>query len=282
MWVPGPRSADRSTCRGRGVADAVQGTAARIGRGRGDREPSCRQVSDAAGPDRRARRSRCLEGSRSRRWLPVKPLEQDRKLLALTPDECQLRSVNPGAHASDPDRRIFTCVGFMAGSVVCLQIARLWRPRGLACLRIVLCEHFPQEDPSGTAGRPGSSPPAPVTHSAGADHPACRNPQAEHRCSGNWTLWLCRRLGCYRRPARRPRSRADPRRPPRRRAAEGAPHGGLPSVRGHAPDASIQQPGHPAARRTRPASPATLVTRTSPHKSTPQRPRRQARPDYNK
>ncbi len=34
-------------------------------------------------------------GSRSRRWLPVKPLEQDRKLLALTPDECQPRSVNP-------------------------------------------------------------------------------------------------------------------------------------------------------------------------------------------
>ena len=98
----------------------------------------------------------------------------------------------------------------MAGSVVCVQIARLWRARGLACLRIVPCEHFPQEDPSGTAGRPGSSPPAPATHSAGADHPACRNPQAEHRCSGNWTLWLCRRLGCYRRPARRPRSRADP------------------------------------------------------------------------
>lgn len=34
-------------------------------------------------------------GSRSRRRLPVKPLEQDRKLLALTPDECQPRSVNP-------------------------------------------------------------------------------------------------------------------------------------------------------------------------------------------
>jgi len=33
--------------------------------------------------------------------------------------------------------------------------------------------------PGGTAaGRPGSSPPAPATHSAGADHPACRNPQA--------------------------------------------------------------------------------------------------------
>jgi hypothetical protein len=28
-----------------------------------------------------------VPGSRSRRWLPVKPLEQDRKLLALTPDE---------------------------------------------------------------------------------------------------------------------------------------------------------------------------------------------------
>ena len=63
------------------------------------------------------------------------------------------------------DRRIFTCVGFMAGSVVCVQIARLWRARGLACLRIVRCEHVRQEDPSGTAGRPGSSPPAPATHS---------------------------------------------------------------------------------------------------------------------
>ena len=63
-------------------------------------------------------------------------------------------------------------------------------------------------------------PPAPATHSAGADHPACRSPQAEHRCSGNWTPWLCRRLGCYRRPARRPRSRADPRRPLGTRAAE--------------------------------------------------------------
>jgi hypothetical protein len=33
-------------------------------------------------------------GSRSRRWLPVKPREQDRKLLALTPDECWPHSVN--------------------------------------------------------------------------------------------------------------------------------------------------------------------------------------------
>ena len=181
-----------------------------------------------------------------------------------------------------PYRRIFTCVGFMAGSVVCVQIARLWRARGLACLRIVPCEHFPQEDPSGTAGRPGSSPPAPATHSAGADHPACRNPQAEHRCSGNWTLWLCRRLGCYRRPARRPRSRADPRRPPRRRTAEGAQHGGLASVRGHAPDAWIkQQPGHPAARRTRPAPRGAGHQHKPAHTSTPRRPRRLARQHYN-
>ena len=56
----------------------------------------------------------------------------------------------------------------MAGSVVCVQIARLWRARGLACLRVVPCEHFPEEDPSGTAGRPGSSPAAPAAHSAGA------------------------------------------------------------------------------------------------------------------
>ncbi len=34
-------------------------------------------------------------GSRSRRWLLVKLLEQGRKLLALTPDECWPRSVNP-------------------------------------------------------------------------------------------------------------------------------------------------------------------------------------------
>jgi hypothetical protein len=27
--------------------------------------------------------------------------------------------------------------------VVCVQIARLWRARGLACLRIMPCEHFP-------------------------------------------------------------------------------------------------------------------------------------------
>jgi len=32
-----------------------------------------------------------------------------------------------------------------------VQIARLWR-LVLACLRIVPCEYFPQEDPSGTAG----------------------------------------------------------------------------------------------------------------------------------
>jgi len=152
----------------------------------------------------------------------------------------------------------------MAGSVVCVQIARLWRARGLACLHIVPCEHFPQEDPSGTAGRPGSSPPAPATHSVGADHPACRNPQAEHRCSGNWTLWLCRRLGCYRRPARRPQSRATPRRPPRRRAAEGTQHGGLASVRGHA--RTPRSSSSPAIRR--PAGPgpppAAPVTSTRP------------------
>jgi hypothetical protein len=157
-----------------------------------------------------------------------------------------------------------------SASVVCVQIARLWRARVLACLRIVPCEHFRQEDPSGTAGRPGSSPPAPATHAAGADHPACRNPRAEHRCSGNWALWLCRRLGCYPRPARCRRSCADPRRPPRRRAAEAAQHGGLASVRGHAPDASIkQQPGHPAARRSRPAPRGAGHQHKPAHQSTP-------------
>jgi len=128
---------------------------------------------------------------------------------------------------------------------------------------LVPCEHFPEEDPTGTAGRPGSSPAAPATHSAGADHPACGNPQAEHRCSGNWTLWLCRRLGCYRSPARRPRSRADPRRPPRHRAAELLRAVVLCPCGGTHRDASIkQQPGHPAARRT--PAPAAPVTSTSP------------------
>jgi len=183
-------------------------------------------------------------------WTRLNGHAQSREWLGMAARQVRTDSLN-GAE------RIFTCAGFMAGSVVCMQIARLWRARGLACLRIVPCEHFPQEDPSGTAGRPGSSPPAPATHSVGADHPACRNPQAEHRCSGNWTLWLCRRLGCYRRPARRPRSRADPL-PPGRRAAEGAQHGGLASVRRHAP--VEERPGHPAApdpaHRPRRRSPA--------------------------
>ena len=72
------------------------------------------------------------------------------------------------------------------------------------------------------------------------------------------------------------------RRPPRRRAAEGAQHGGLASVRGHAPDASIkQQPGHPAARRTRPAPRGGGHQRKPAHKSTPQPPPRLARQNYN-
>ena len=99
--------------------------------------------------------------------------------------------------------------------------------------------------PGGTAGRPGSSPPAPATRSAGADQPVCRNPQAGHRCSGNWTQWRCRRLGCYRRPARRPRSRAA----------------------GHRP--------HP---RTRPAARGAGHQHKPAHKGTPQRPRRLAHP----
>ena len=95
-------------------------------------------------------------------------------------------------------------------------------------------EDFSGEDSSGTAGTQGSSRlhRQPILRVLTA--PACRNPQAAHRCSGSWTLWLCRRLGCYRRPARRPRSRADPRRPPRRRAAEGAQHSGLVGTRARA------------------------------------------------
>jgi PPOX class probable F420-dependent enzyme len=97
-WVPGARSANNSStyAGGCGVAGTVPGTAARTGRGRGDGEPFCRQVSDATGPDHGARRPRCMEpGSRSRRWPPVQPTEQDRKLLALTPDEYRPRSVKP-------------------------------------------------------------------------------------------------------------------------------------------------------------------------------------------
>ena len=44
-------------------------------------------------------------GSCSRRWLPVKPLEPARKLLALTLDERWPRSVNPVSRSANPDRR---------------------------------------------------------------------------------------------------------------------------------------------------------------------------------
>jgi hypothetical protein len=164
-----------------------------------DRPPAFQDREDIRGSMRVGRRQRVAGGGQT----PV-PWRLSRSVID---------SVGPaGAEFAQSPCRIFTCVGFMAGSVVCVQIARLWRARGLACLRIVPCGHFPQEDPSGTAGRPGSSPPAPVTHSAGADHHVCRNPQAEHRCSGNWTLWRCRRLGCYRLivGTRRPRSRGSP------------------------------------------------------------------------
>jgi len=122
-------------------------------------------------------------------------------------------------------------------------------------------------------------PPAPATHSAGADHPACRSPQAEHRCSGNWTPWLCRRLGCYRRPARRLRSRADPRRPSRGT--------GLPScsarwccVRAEA--RTGQAAARPFGGPPDPARPRGAGHQHKPvHKSTPQRPRRPARRHYN-
>src|SRR6516162_11526359 len=85
-------------------------------------------------------------------WTRLNGHAQSREWLGMAARQVRTDSLN-GAE------RIFTCAGFMAGSVVCMQIARLWRARGLACLRIVPCEHFPQEDPSGTAGRPGSSPP---------------------------------------------------------------------------------------------------------------------------
>src|SRR5258708_895725 len=56
--------------------------------------------------------------------------------------------------------------------------------------------------------------PAPATHSAGADDPACQNPQAEHRCSGNRTPWRCPPPRCYPRPARPPPPPAHTRPPP--------------------------------------------------------------------
>jgi hypothetical protein len=179
--------------------------------------------------------------------------------------------------------RIFTCVGFMAGSVVCVQIARLWQARGFACLRIVPCEHFPQEDPGGTAGRPGSSPPASATHSAGADHP--RLPEPASGAS------LFRNLDTVAVPTARllpaPGSTsAISRRSPAATSAPGcrrcSARWSLASVRGHAPDAPVkQQPGHPAARRTRPA-PAAPVTSTSPlTRAVLSAPRRLARQHYN-
>ena len=137
--------------------------------------------------------------------------------------------------------------------------------RGLACLRIVPCEHFPQEDPSGSAGRPGSSPPAPATHCAGAVGPRLDLASIAARKLDAVAVPTARLLAV---PARCPRSRADPRRPPRRRAAEGARHGGLASVRGHPPDASIKlRPGLPAARRTGPP-PAAPVASTCPRLNT--------------
>jgi len=122
----------------------------------------------------------------------------------------------------------------MAGSFVCVQIARLWRARGLACLRSCPARISREKTRAVPRGRRAAARlhRQPILRVLTA--PACRNPQAAHRCSGSWTLWLCRRLGCYRRPARRPRSRADPRRPPRRRAAEGAQHSGLVGTRARA------------------------------------------------
>ena len=70
------------------MAGTVPGTAARIGRGRGDREPSCRQVSDAT--DQASEPGGLTAWSRF--TLPLlaagEALEQDRKLLVLTADEC--------------------------------------------------------------------------------------------------------------------------------------------------------------------------------------------------
>ena len=171
--------------------------------------------------------------------------------------------------------RIFTCVGFTAGSVVCVQIARLWRARGLAFLRIVPCEHFPQEDPGGTTGRPASSPPVPATHAAGADHPAWRNPQAEHRCSG-CGLPTARLL-----PAPGSTS-AISRSSPGGHLGTGLPgvaqRGGLASIRRRASGRPIkQEPGHPAARPPRRRrSPAQA--RLQGHSSAS---RRLARQNYN-
>jgi hypothetical protein len=160
----------------------------------------------------------------------------------------------------------------MAGSVVCVQIARLWRARGLACLRIVPCEHFPQEDPSGTAGRPGSSPPArqPIpraltTPPAGTRKRSIAVQETGHRGCADGSVVTGARLDV--------------------RDLAQIPGGhlgaGLPKVLstvvsrrydGTHRDASIKQrPGHPAARRTRPAPRGTGQRHKPAHKSTPQR-----------
>jgi hypothetical protein len=78
----------------------------------------------------------------------------------------------------------------------CLRADRpVMAARGFARLRIVPCEHFQQEYPSGTAGRPGSSPPAPAAHCAGAVGPRLPDLASGASLSGNWRLRLCR-LGC--------------------------------------------------------------------------------------
>ena len=57
----------------------------------------------------------------------------------------------------------------MAASVVCVQIARLWRAGGLACLHRAL-RALPARRPGRYRGEAGQQPPAAATHSAGADH----------------------------------------------------------------------------------------------------------------
>jgi hypothetical protein len=137
---------------------------------------------------------------------------------------------------------------------------------------------LPARRPERYRGRPGSSPPAPATHSAGADHPACRSPQAKHRCSGDCTLRLCQRLGCYRRPARRPRSRADP------PAATSAPASRRCLARWccvgtRARTGRLNQaPARPSGGPPDPARPRSAghQHKAPARKSTPQRPRRLA------
>jgi hypothetical protein len=158
-------------------------------------------------------------------------------------------------------------------SVACVQIPPLWRARGLACLRIVPCEPFPQEDPSGTAGGRAAArlhrqpiPRALTTPPAGTRKRSIAVQEPRHCGCADGSVVTGARLDV----------------PDLAQFPGGRLGAGLPKVlstvvlrrvRGHAPGASIKQrPAHPAARRTRPARRGAGHQDKPAHKSTPQRP----------